>query len=82
MSTPLTCPNCHQGVTEKDLTCPSCKARIRNKTVKEAYGSWGGLGLFDLIPGIRDWPYGVRVALVIVILGVIIVILPLLGRGR
>jgi hypothetical protein len=47
------------------------------KTVKNAYLSWSGLGLFDLIPGIRNLPYFVRFALmVIVVLTLCLVLLP------
>ncbi|MFH1565872.1 MAG: hypothetical protein ABIB98_01580 [bacterium] len=45
------------------------------KTLKKAYLSWKGLGLFDLIPGVRDLPYVVRfilmaITVTLVVLGV------------
>jgi len=45
----------------------------RHKTVKEAYGSMKGLGLFDLIPGIRDLPYPVRLILAVIAVALIVI---------
>jgi len=65
------CPECEAEITREDLTCPECGARIRYMTAKEAY-SWGGLGLFDLIPGIRDLPFAARFILMIVVVTLIV----------
>lgn len=67
MTTSPVCPHCGEGVSAKDLECPSCGGRVRYKTKKEAYG-WCGMGLFDLIPGIRALPTPVRVLLLIIVL--------------
>jgi hypothetical protein len=69
MATSPVCPHCGQTVSVKDLKCPGCGGRVRYKTAKEAYGSWGGMGLFDLIPGIRDLPTPLRLLLVIIVVG-------------
>jgi hypothetical protein len=66
------CPRCGEGVAEADLKCRACGARVRHKTVREAYGSWGGMGLFDLIPGVRDLPGTLRLLLLIVVVGAIV----------
>jgi hypothetical protein len=66
-----TCPDCDADIAPEDVTCPECSVRIRYKTAKEAY-SWGGLGLFDLIPGVRDLPYPARLTLMIVTVVVVV----------
>ena len=66
-----TCPECEAEIARADFTCPECGARIRYMTAKEAY-SWGGLGLFDLIPGIRDLPFAARLILMIVAVTLIV----------
>jgi hypothetical protein len=49
--------------------------------VKEAYFSWRGMGLFDLIPGIRDPPWPVRLLVMVIVLGlVMLVVVPALSR--
>jgi tRNA(Ile2) C34 agmatinyltransferase TiaS len=65
------CPECDADITREDFTCPECGARIRYKTTKEAY-SWGGLGLFDLIPGIRDLPFPARLTSMIVVVTLLV----------
>jgi len=65
MSDNQVCPHCGDEVSRKDLKCPKCSSRMRYKTFIEAY-SWGGLGLFDMTPGIRDFPYPVRFAIMLV----------------
>ena len=45
----------------------------KKKTVKKAYLSWKGLGLFDLIPGVRDLPYVVRFLLMVITVIVVVV---------
>jgi RNA polymerase subunit RPABC4/transcription elongation factor Spt4 len=54
------CPDCGHMVSERASKCPQCGGPLWHKTIKEAYGSWSGLGIFDLIPGIRDLPYRTR----------------------
>ena len=51
------------------------------KSWKQAYFSWKGLELFDLIPGVRDLPYPVRLFLMIVtvVIVVSVVMLALFG---
>ena len=44
------------------------------KTPKEAYFSWQGMGLFDLIPGIRDLPYPIRFILMAITVTVVVVL--------
>lgn len=73
------CPHCRQAISLRDLKCPNCRRRVRYKTAKEAYFSWGGMGLFDLIPGIRDLPAPFRLLLVIIfVVGLLVVLLPFL----
>jgi len=67
------CRHCGNQVSERASKCPQCGRPLRHKTVKEAYGSWSGLGLFDLIPGIRDLPYPARFALMLVFVVVVVV---------
>lgn len=43
-----------------------------HKTIKDAYFSWKGLGLFDLIPGIRDLSYPLKLILMIITLIIIL----------
>lgn len=66
------CPHCAEQVSKEDFECPACGGRVRYKTAKEAYGTWGGLGLFDLLPGIRDLPYPVRLLLMAVVVCLLI----------
>ncbi len=64
------------------MACPQCGIILRHKSVKEAYGSWKGLGVFDLIPGIRNLPYPVRLILMICTVTVlVIIIVPLILRS-
>ena len=49
----------------------------KKKTIKKAYLSLKGLGLFDLIPGVRDLPYVVR--LVLAVITVIVVVFGIFG---
>jgi hypothetical protein len=73
MGNESTCPRCGQRATAKDLKCRSCGARVRYKTAKEAYGR--GLGLFDLIPGIRALPFIIRLVLMLVVVcGVVLLV--------
>jgi hypothetical protein len=52
-----------------------------HKTAREAYFSWRGMGLFDLIPGVRDLPWYVRlILLTTVITLLVLIVLPLLAR--
>jgi hypothetical protein len=60
--------------------CPACGMRIRYKTAKEAYGSWSGLGLFDLIPGVRDLPFPVRFVLMAVVVCALIAAIFIIPR--
>jgi hypothetical protein len=73
------CPHCGQAVSAKAVKCSGCGGRIRYKTAKEAYGTWGGMGLFDLIPGVRDLPTPLRLLLLIVVVGGLVwIIIPLI----
>ena len=62
MTHPLTCPTCRGAVAPKDLFCRHCKGRVRYRTVREAWLG-GGMGMYDILPGIRDWSYTARFAL-------------------
>lgn len=67
-------PFCHdygQVLSEPGSNCLHSGQRT-HKTVAEAYGSPNGLGLFDLIPGIRDLPHQVRKGLMIVVVFVVV----------
>jgi hypothetical protein len=55
------------GAKPKSNSQPSEREWRTHKTVAEAYGSPTGLGLFDLIPGIRDLPDPVRWGLMLVV---------------
>jgi predicted amidophosphoribosyltransferase len=58
-----TCPKCKQEVSRQANQCPECGAPLNpRKTYKEAYGGMG-LGLFDMIPVVRDLPYAMRYVL-------------------
>ena len=61
------CPDCGHSVSIRASKCPQCGGPLWHKTAKEAYGSWSGLGLFDLIPGIRDLPYSIRFILMVIV---------------
>jgi hypothetical protein len=58
------CPDCGHIFSERARNCPDC-GRQTHKSVAEAYQG-SGLGLFDLVPGIRDLPHSVRYALMLV----------------
>jgi len=45
------------------------------KIGKQSYFSWKGLGLLDLIPGVRDLPYPVRLVLMVFTVVVLVSIL-------
>ena len=77
------CPDCGHQVSERASKCPQCGGPLWHKTAKEAYSSWSGLGLIDLIPGIRDLPYPVRfVIMVVVLLLLLLVVVPLVIKQR
>jgi tRNA(Ile2) C34 agmatinyltransferase TiaS len=77
MSASPVCPRCGEGVAATDLKCRACGARVRYKTAREAYGSWGGMGLFDLVPGVRDLPTPLRLLLlIIVVAGLCLIVVP------
>ncbi len=44
-----------------------------HKTANEAYFSWKGLGLIDLIPGIRDLPYPVRFVIALIVIAMLVI---------
>lgn len=72
---------CVQGSEEwksiEELTLAEGENTNAAKTFTQAYFSWSGLGLFDLIPGIRDLPYFVRFALMVtVVLALCLILLP------
>lgn len=76
------CPDCKHEVSVRAICCPNCGGPLWHKTIKDAYGSRSGLGLFDLIPGIRDLPYVVRIVLmaITVVLVCLHVIRPLFSN--
>jgi uncharacterized protein YbaR (Trm112 family) len=51
---------------------PKQGKKKKRRTVGEAY-SWGGLGVIDLIPGIRDLPYAVRFIIMLVVVACVVV---------
>jgi len=67
------CPDCGHQVSSRANRCPNCGGPLWHKTVKDAYGSWKGLGLIDLIPGIRDLPYPVRFILMIIVVALLVI---------
>lgn len=74
MATELrSCPDCGHQVSPRANRCPQCVGPLWQKTVKDAYGSWKGLGLFDLIPGIRDLPYPVRFVLMLIVVALLVI---------
>lgn len=75
------CPDCGHQVSYRANKCPQCGGPLWHKTVKEAYFSWSGLGLIDLIPGIRDLPFAARFAFMVVIVTILVVIVvPLVAK--
>ena len=66
------CPDCGHETSERASKCPACGGPLWHKTFKEAY-SWKGMGLMDLIPGIRDLPFVARLAILALVLTVVIV---------
>jgi outer membrane protein assembly factor BamE (lipoprotein component of BamABCDE complex) len=74
------CPDCKRQVSERASKCPQCGGPLWHKTVNEAYFGSNGMGLLDLIPGIRDLPSAARFAIMtVVLIGIIFVIVPWLG---
>ena len=69
----LTCPKCGRQVSSPANRCPRCDSLLWHKTVKETYGSWKGLGLLDVIPGIRNLPYPVRFTLMIIAVALLVI---------
>jgi uncharacterized membrane protein YvbJ len=67
------CPDCGHQVSSRANRCPQCGGPLWHKTAKQAYGSWKGLGLFDLIPGIRDLSYPVRLILMIIVVMLLVI---------
>jgi len=73
------CSDCGHMVSVRANKCPQCGGPLWHKTVGDAYGSWSGLGLFDLIPGIRDLPYPVRLLLMLIVVTILVLtIVPLI----
>ena len=62
------CPLCGRAVSARALKCPSCGGRVRYRTTREAF-SWTGLGVLDLIPGVRSLPDPVKLVLLVSIEG-------------
>lgn len=70
-----TCRECGKVLTSKSMKCPSCGEPVsRKKTMRQAY-SKGGLGVIDLIPGVRDLPYGVRLVLMIILVAFLLILI-------
>jgi tRNA(Ile2) C34 agmatinyltransferase TiaS len=59
------CQDCGEILSGPTSKCPHCGQRS-HKTIAEAYGTPSGLGLFDLVPGVRDLPYHIRKTVMIV----------------
>jgi hypothetical protein len=54
------CPNCKHQAPREANQCLECGSPLNpRKTYKEAFSGMG-LGLADLIPGIRSLPYAMR----------------------
>ncbi|MBL9090097.1 MAG: hypothetical protein JNL96_02665 [Planctomycetaceae bacterium] len=60
------CPQCDWQIHARENRCGKCGAQLRDKTVHEAFFKFGGLGIADLIPGLRDRPYFERFAALVV----------------
>lgn len=55
-----TCPNCKHQAPREANQCLECGNPLNpHKTYQEAFSGMG-LGLFDLLPGVRDLPYAMR----------------------
>jgi uncharacterized membrane protein YvbJ len=67
------CPDCGHQVSSRADRCPQCGGPLWHKTAKEVHGSWKGLGLLDLIPGIRNLSYPVRLILLIIIVTLLVI---------
>lgn len=81
------CKFCKEEIAQGAIKCKHCGSmqyeQINpqsngHKTVKEAYFSKKGMGLIDLIPGIRDLPFSLRIIVLIIGLFVFMVIIGLL----
>ena len=71
------CPDCGRQVSERARRCPQCGGPLWHKTAKDAFFRWGGLGLIDLIPGVRDLPYAARFAIMVVaVLLLVLIVVP------
>ena len=63
----IKCPDCEKEVSTRAISCPTCGCPLGTyrsedsvskgeNAFEKAYLSWGGMGLLDLIPGIRSFP--------------------------
>jgi len=66
------CPSCGHDLIIDSPTCAQCGHQLRHKKFREAYFTWTGLGLFDLIPGIRDLSFKVRLLVMILFIGTMV----------
>lgn len=64
------CPDCGHQVSKRASKCPQCGGPLWHKTVNDAFLSGKGMGLIDLIPGVRDLPFLARLALVALLIAI------------
>lgn len=67
------CPDCGHQVSKRARKCPQCGGPLWHKTVNDAYFSSKGMGLIDLIPGVRDLPFLARLALTALLLAIVFI---------
>ena len=70
------CPDCSHLVSLRADKCPQCGGPLwhKHKSVREAY-SWKGLGVIDLLPGVRDLPYPARFVIAVILFGFLFLVI-------
>ena len=67
------CKACGGKVSNRASKCPHC-GEPKHKTAGEAFFTWGGFGILDLLPFTRDMSSGAKFVLMLVILIPLIIV--------